>query len=84
MEEGIFHIELVNWPVAGDSNSEHRVNSGWFYNRVESLIVVDPEALTETPKDLANLIAIKGSISMKLVCEDPLAIDDVGATGSGR
>jgi hypothetical protein len=84
MEEGVFHIELVNWPVAGDNNSEHRVNGGRFHNRAESLIVVDPEALTETPEDLANLVAIKGSVGMKLVCEDPLVVDDVGATGPGE
>jgi hypothetical protein len=43
MEEGIFHIELLNGPVTGDSSGEHHVNSGQFYNWVESLIVVDSE-----------------------------------------
>jgi hypothetical protein len=49
MEEGVLHIELLNWPVVGDNNSEHRVNGGRFHNRAESLIVVDPRALSETP-----------------------------------
>jgi hypothetical protein len=32
MEEGILHIKLLNCPVTGDSNSEHRANSGRFHN----------------------------------------------------
>jgi hypothetical protein len=38
MEEGIFHVELLNGPVTGDSSGEHHANSGRFYNRAESLI----------------------------------------------
>jgi hypothetical protein len=28
VEEGIFHIELLNGPVTGDNSGEHCVNSG--------------------------------------------------------
>jgi hypothetical protein len=35
-----------------------------------------------TPKDPASLVAIKGPVSAKLVREDPLASDDVGALRS--
>jgi hypothetical protein len=73
MEEGVLHIELLNWLVAGDNNSEHRVNGGQFHNRAESLIVVDPGALSETPEDPASLVAIKGPVGTKLMREDPLA-----------
>jgi hypothetical protein len=83
IEEGVLHIELLNWPVVGDSNSEHRANGGQFNNWAKSLIVVDPKALSETPEDLASHVAINGSIGVKLVYEDPLAGDDVGATGTG-
>jgi hypothetical protein len=83
VEEGILHIELLNWPVMRDSNSEHHANGGRFHNQAESLIVVDPGALSEPPEDPSSLIAIKGPDGMKLVREDPLAADDVGATGSG-
>jgi hypothetical protein len=82
-EEGVLHIELLNRPIARDNNSEHCSNSGRFHNRAESLVVVDHEALSETPEDLASLVAIKGPIDTKLVREDPLAGDDVGATGPG-
>jgi hypothetical protein len=84
VEECIFHIELLNGPVTRDSSGEHRANSGWFYNRAESLIVIDSGALSETPKDPTGLVAIKGSVSTELVCEDPLAGDNVGAMRSGN
>jgi hypothetical protein len=84
MEEGIFHVELLNGPVTGDSNGEHRANSGRFYNRAETLIVVDSGALSETSKDPTDLVAIKGPISTELVREDPLASDNVEALRSGN
>jgi hypothetical protein len=84
MEEGIFHIELLNGPVTGDNSSEHRVNSGRFYNRAESLIVVDSGALSETPEDPTGLVAIKGPISTELVHGDPLTGDNIGALRSGN
>jgi hypothetical protein len=83
MEESVLHIELLNWPVAGDSNREHRANGGRFHNRAGSLIVVDFKMLSETSEDTTTLVVIKGPVGTKLVREDPLAGDDVGATGSG-
>jgi hypothetical protein len=68
----------------GDSSSEHHVNSGRFYNRAEGPIIVDFGALSETPKDPTSLVAIKGPVSMKLMREDPLAGDNVGALRSGN
>jgi hypothetical protein len=84
VEEDIFHVELLNEPVTGDSSGEHRANSDRFYNQAEGLIVVDSGALSETPKDLTDLIAIKGPVSTELVREDPLAGDNVGALRSGN
>jgi hypothetical protein len=80
LEKCVLHIELLNWPLAGDSNSEHRANGDRFHNRAKSFAVVDPWALSETPEDPASLVAIKGLIDTKLVREDPLASDDVGVT----
>jgi hypothetical protein len=77
MEEGILHIELLNQPVMEDSSGEHHAHGDRFHNRAESLVVVDSGALSETPKDLASLVAIEGPVSAKLVCEDPFANDDV-------
>jgi hypothetical protein len=84
VEEGILHAELLNGPVTGDSSGEHRANGGRFYNRAESLVVVDSRALTETLKDPTGLVAIKGPVSAELVREDPLACDNVGALRLGN
>jgi hypothetical protein len=84
MEEGIFHVELLNGPVTGDSSGEHRVNSGQLYNQAEGLVVVDSGVLSETPEDPTGLVAIKGPVNTELVCEDPLAGDNVGALRLGN
>jgi hypothetical protein len=84
VEEVILHVELLNGPGTGDSSSEHHANSGRFYNRVEGLVVVDSGVLSETPKDPMGLVEIKGPVSTELVCEDPLAGDNVGALRSGN
>jgi hypothetical protein len=84
LEEDIPHIEMLNGPVTGDRSGEHRANSGRFYNRAESLIVVDSRVLSETPKDPTSLVAIKGPINTELMREDPLTSDNVGALRSGN
>jgi hypothetical protein len=84
VEESIFHVELLNGPVMGDSSGEHRVNSDRLYNRTESLVVVDSGALSETLKDPTGLLAIKGPVSTELVREDPLTGDNVGSLRSGN
>jgi hypothetical protein len=40
--------------------------------------------LSETPKDLTGLVAIKGPVSTELMREDPLVGDNVGALRSGN
>jgi hypothetical protein len=82
--EGIFHVELLNGPVKGDSSGEHRANRGRFYSRAESLVVVNSGALSETPNDPTGLVMIKGPISTELLREDPLTGDNVGALRSGN
>jgi hypothetical protein len=79
-----FDVELLNGLGTGDISSEHRVNSGQFYNRAEGPVVVDFGALSETPKDPTGLVVIKGFINTELVREDPLAGDNVGALRSGN
>jgi hypothetical protein len=84
VEEGILHIELLNGPVMGDSTGEHHANGGQFHNWAESFIIVDSGALSETLKDPASLVAIKGTVSAELVHEDPLAGDGVGSLRPGN
>jgi hypothetical protein len=73
MEEGIFYVELLNGPGTGDSSGEHHANSGQFHNWVEGLIVVNPEALSETPKDPTELVR-----------ENSFVGDNVGALRLGN
>jgi hypothetical protein len=40
--------------------------------------------MRETPENPASLVPIERSIGEELVCETPLACDDVGATGPGN
>jgi hypothetical protein len=40
VEECIFRVELLNGLGTGDSSSEHRANSGRFYNQADSLVVL--------------------------------------------
>jgi hypothetical protein len=84
VEEGIFHVELLNGPGTGDSSGEHHVNSGWFHNQAEGLIIVNPGALSETPNDPTGLVAIKSPVSTELVRENPLVGDNIGALRSGN
>jgi hypothetical protein len=62
MEEGILHIKLLNWSVAGDSSTKHIADGGRFHNWAESLVVVDPRVLSETPEDPTGFVAIKRTI----------------------
>jgi hypothetical protein len=84
MEEGIFHIELLNGPVTDDSSGKYRANNGRFYIRAKNLLVVDSGALSETPKDPTGLVAIKVLVSTELVRKDPVAGDNIGALRSGN
>jgi hypothetical protein len=76
-KEGILHIELLNWPVAGGSNGEHCADGGWFDNRAKSFIVVHTRALCKTLEDPTSLVAVESLIGERLVCEYPIAGDDV-------
>jgi hypothetical protein len=81
VEECVLHIELLNRLDARCGASEHHVDGGRFQNWIESLVVVHSGVLSKAPENPASLVAIKSPIREKLVCEDPLVSDDVGATG---
>jgi hypothetical protein len=83
MQEGVLHVELLNRLVARGSKGKHRAVVGRLHNRAENLIIVNPGALCETLNDLASLVAIENPVGEELAHEDPLAGDDVGATGPG-
>jgi hypothetical protein len=84
VEEGVLHVKLLNQPFAGGSNSKHRADGDLIHKRDESIVVVNPGALRETSEDPMNLIPIECSVGEELIRENPLAGDDVVATGPGN
>jgi hypothetical protein len=79
VEKSILHVKLVDCLVVGQGEGEYCADGGRLHNRAESPIEVDAGPLSETSKNPPSLVALESSISMKLVLEDPLAGDDVGA-----
>ncbi len=51
-------------------------------HQAEDLIVVDVGSLGEAVKNPASLVPFQGAVRIKLVLENPLAGDDVGANGT--
>jgi hypothetical protein len=84
VEKSVLHVELLNRPVTGNNNGEHRAYGGWFHNWAERLIVVHTGALNETPEDPTSLVAIEGAVGVKLVGENLLVGDNVRVTRPGN
>ena len=82
MEKCIFHIELMDGPLAGQSKGEHCTDGGGLHNWAECLIKVHTRSLCEAAKDPACLVPLKRAISLQLVLEDPLAGDDISPRGA--
>jgi hypothetical protein len=55
MEEHIFDVELVDWPIPWESKGQDCVSHHMLHHKVESLIIVDAEMLIEVAKNLDNL-----------------------------
>jgi hypothetical protein len=79
VEEGILDVELMDRPVPGEGEGEDGANSGELDDEAEGLVVVYSGALGEAPKDPTGLVAVEGVVRGKLVAEEPLANDHVGA-----
>jgi hypothetical protein len=79
IKKGIFDIELMYWPLLGDSERKNDMNGGGFYYGAKSLVKIDAGLLGETSDHPASFMASKRAIRIMLVAEDPFAGDDVGA-----
>jgi hypothetical protein len=84
MKEGVLHIQLVYGPTAGVSHGEDSADSGGFDYETEGFIVVNTRSLGEAAKDPTSLVSVQGTISMKLVLENPFSSDNVGLVGTGN
>ena len=82
MEEGILHIELVNWPLSRMSQGEDSTNSSRLDHRAERFIVVNTGTLGKATEDPASLVSVQSPISVKFMFENPLAGDHICCVGS--
>ena len=74
----------MHGPGASESQREHRADGGQLHHWAESLIIVDPRALSEAPKNPTSLVPLKSVISPTLMCLDPLVGDNVGTQRTGH
>jgi hypothetical protein len=81
VQECILDIKLMNRPGARDGQGEHGADRGRLDHWAEGLIVVDARSLGEAAKNPASLVSFQRAIRIKLVLENPLVGDDVGANG---
>lgn len=78
MKEHVLDIQLMNRPLTRKTQTEHDIDGGRLHDRAESLIKVNPRALSESLEDPTSLIAIKGAIRIEFVLENPFIGDDIG------
>jgi hypothetical protein len=64
--------------VAREGDVEDRADGDRLHDRTESLIKINLGLLGEAAKDPTSFVAIKSTIRMELVAENPLPSDDVG------
>jgi hypothetical protein len=62
-----------------DDQGEHGVDHGWLDHWAKGLIIVDVRLLGEAVKNPTSLVPVLGAVVIKLVHENPLAGDDIGA-----
>ena len=58
MEEGVFDVKLMHWPVVSGGKMKHREDSFWLDDRGEGLVEVQAGVLREAmdnPTRLASL-----------------------------
>jgi hypothetical protein len=83
MKECVLDVEQVHRPTPEDGQSEHNLNGGRLDDWVEDLVVVHPEALSESLENLTSLVSVQRAICLELVLKDPLVRHHVGPRRSG-
>jgi hypothetical protein len=82
VEECVLHVELVDRPVPGQSESQNSPDGSMLDHRTEGLVVVNSGALGKALEHIASLVPLQGPIDMQLQLEDPFPGDHVGAMGT--
>jgi hypothetical protein len=65
-----------------ESKGQDGANCCGLHNGAESLIIINVGTLCEPTKNPAGLLTLECPISLEVVLEDPLAGDNIGATGA--
>jgi hypothetical protein len=79
MEECIFHIQLVDGPIACRGEMKNGVNGCRLDDRGECLVDVDHQPLLEATNNPSGLATLEGTVGLQLVLEHPFVEDDVSA-----
>ena len=83
MKKCIFDIQLMYWPRVRGCKTENHMDSGWFHDRTEGLVVIQTFLLSETPDNPPSFIASQRAICVKLVAKDPLPMTMLTPAGLG-
>ena len=78
MEEDVLDIKLMNRPVAGERQREHGTYGGWLDDGTKSLREVNARTLCEAAQHPARLVALKRSIRLEFVLENPFTGHNIG------
>jgi hypothetical protein len=65
-----------------ESKGQDGANCHGLHNGAESLIIINIGTLCEPMKNPAELLTLECPVSLEVVLEDPLAGDNIGATGA--
>jgi hypothetical protein len=82
MNKCVLHVQLINWPSTGCNDAENNPYCGRLDNRAKCLVVVDAMLLRVTTDHPTGLVTGKRAVRVELVCEYPLACNNVGPRGA--
>jgi hypothetical protein len=76
-KKAFFTFKLVDRPAAGKSQRDDCPDCSRLDHRTKSLVVVNPELLSEPAKDPVGFVSPQGVISIELVPENSLPSNGV-------
>jgi hypothetical protein len=82
MKKCILHVELVKRPATGHGSTQDSLNSRWFDNQIEGLVVIDASLLIVAADHLASLMTGRSTVGVVLEREDPLAQHNISTKRS--
>jgi hypothetical protein len=77
MQEGIFHVQLMNLPCFRCGNADNNSDGGWFDDGAERFFIVDAMLLSEPMYDPVSFISCKGTVRVVFVLKDALSRNNI-------